>query len=165
MPKTVILATLVVAVVLGLRLSPGAAQQPSTSSLAKAQDVIEITNAVAMARQVMTRTLSLQIETLRKARPNIPEKFWATFEKNFNAEIENRIGDLTTQFAKLYALKFTEQELDDILMFYRSDTGRKAIREMPKLTHEGMTLGAQWGREIGEIAVKQTLESLNKKKE
>ena len=162
MPRSITPAILLIVAALGFSPDRTAAQEPSAAAIAKAQEVIEVTNANTLAVQVMTRTLSLQIEALSKANPKVPKEFWSEFERDFKAEVQNRVGELTTKIAKLYASSFSEQELDDLLVFYRSDTGRKAIREMPELTQKAMTLGGEWGREIGALTARRALEKLKK---
>jgi hypothetical protein len=46
--------------------------------------------------------------------------------------------------AELLQKKFTQAELNDILAFYRSPTGAKAIRLMPEVMNEGMV----WGQSL-----------------
>lgn len=57
-------------------------------------------------------------------------------EKNFGPSV-----------AAIYAEAFTEPELHDLLTFYKSPTGQKALAVMPTLTRQGMQLGVELAKE------------------
>ncbi len=48
---------------------------------------------------------------------------------------------LEADLAKIYASAFTDAELKELINFYKSPTGRKSSREMPKLYAMGADLG------------------------
>ncbi len=50
------------------------------------------------------------------------------------------------KFARLYAQAFTRSELEDLIRFYQTPTGQKAIRELPMLATQGALLGEQIAR-------------------
>lgn len=52
------------------------------------------------------------------------------------ADLKPGIRPLT---ARLWAKHFTEEELGELLAFYRSDTGRKSVEITPQLMQETMT--------------------------
>ena len=47
--------------------------------------------------------------------------------------------------AKLYAARFTEQELKDALAFYKSPLGKKVITEEPAILNQSMDNVDAWG--------------------
>lgn len=62
-------------------------------------------------------------------------------------------------FIRIYAKYFTEQELEDLIAFYSTPTGRKSIEVMSDLMREGMQLGGeQLGPKIEEIMAEVTAE-------
>ena len=50
---------------------------------------------------------------------------------------------LKDEFARIYAGEFTEQELREMIAFYRTPTGAKAIAKMSILMAKGSQLGVQ----------------------
>lgn len=49
------------------------------------------------------------------------------------------IGEITEEIStNLYAKYYTEQELQDLIDFYQTSTGRKAIATLPQLTKEAL---------------------------
>jgi len=51
-------------------------------------------------------------------------------------------ASLKNEFIKLYTTEFTEQELQDMIAFYMTPTGQKAIVKMPALAAKGAELGS-----------------------
>jgi len=49
--------------------------------------------------------------------------------------------EVSPQFIDLYASTFTEAELNDLLGFYKTPTGQKALAEMPGLMQKGAAMG------------------------
>lgn len=43
----------------------------------------------------------------------------------------------------IYRRNFTEKEIDDMLVFYKSASGRSLLKKMPVITNESMTLGQE----------------------
>ena len=58
---------------------------------------------------------------------------WA--EKHFTWEA------MAPEFLKMYREAFTEQEVREMLAFYKSPTGKKALEKMPELMQKGAMLG------------------------
>ena len=63
---------------------------------------------------------------------------------------------LKDDFIKIYAEAFTVKELQDLIAFYKTPTGQKAIQTMPSL----MQKGAMIGQERVQRALPELLESL-----
>ena len=50
---------------------------------------------------------------------------------------------LETEYLKIYVDAFTQGEIEDLLEFYETPTGKKSILVMPKLMQQGATIGQQ----------------------
>ncbi len=60
---------------------------------------------------------------------------------------EQEIGD---QFAKIYATQFTEQELKDLLAFYKSPLGTKSLEQEPAIFDAARQFMESWAARFGE---------------
>lgn len=68
-------------------------------------------------------------------------------------DFQKRVMDLVTaqvsweklepQYTELYAQTYTEQEVDDILTFYRSPSGEAMIAKTPELLQKSMAMGQE----------------------
>ncbi|NVN86915.1 MAG: DUF2059 domain-containing protein [Rhodopseudomonas sp.] len=60
---------------------------------------------------------------------------------------ENEIGD---QMAKIYASDFTEQELKDLVVFYKSPLGQKLLTQEPAAISASMSFMSGWAQKFSE---------------
>ena len=84
--------------------------------------------------------------------PNVPHEYWNKLNENKNME------DLIKRVIPIYSKHLDEKEVDDLITFYKSPTGKKLIEKLPAVLDESMKEGENWGREIG----KKITEELNK---
>lgn len=72
---------------------------------------------------------------------------------------------------KIYNENFSEQEITDMLAFYKTDTGKSILKKMPKVSQESMMLGQSLAQaampKIKEVAsqLAQALDESRKSKE
>ncbi len=69
----------------------------------------------------------------------------AVIAKNF-AGRENEIGE---GMAQIYANEFTEQELKDLVTFYKTPLGQKLLAAEPQAVQNSMGWMRQWSQEFG----------------
>ena len=74
-------------------------------------------------------------------------------------ELSPRQAELNSEVAKVYASRFTEKEIKDLLAFYQSPLGRKLIAEEPRALDQSMTYAQDWARRLSdEVVVKMRAE-------
>ena len=61
---------------------------------------------------------------------------------------EKEIGD---GMAQIYANEFTEQELKDLVTFYKSPLGQKLLSNEPRAIQSSMAYMNQWARNFAEV--------------
>src|SRR5262245_45989834 len=65
-------------------------------------------------------------------------------------ELAPRTTELINDAARLYAAAFTEQELKDILAFYKSPVGKKVIAEEPMILDKSVSNVDAWGAKFAD---------------
>ena len=65
-----------------------------------------------------------------------------------------RVAELVDAAAHFYASHFTEQELRDLLTFYQSPLGQKALTEEPKVLDQSMTYAGSWAENLSDDVIK-----------
>ncbi|MGZ9410820.1 MAG: DUF2059 domain-containing protein, partial [Methylocystis sp.] len=74
-------------------------------------------------------------------------------------ELAPRQAELNNEVAMVYASRFTEKEIKDLLAFYQTPLGRKLISEEPKALDQSMTYAQDWARRLSdEVVVKMRAE-------
>jgi uncharacterized protein len=73
---------------------------------------------------------------------------------------ETEIGD---GMAKIYANEFTEQELKDLVTFYKSPLGQKLLTTEPAAIQLSMSYMKQWAQNFSEIVNSQFRAEMRKR--
>ena len=94
----------------------------------------------SMATQLTRRI----VETLRRTRPDIPVHTLAIVEREvikMFTETFDAPGGVVDRLVPLYADTFTHQEIRELLAFYQSPVGKKAVGSLPQLIRQGQKIG------------------------
>lgn len=103
------------------------------------RQLLKLTGSGNLGRQTLEQLLG----PMREALPQVPEEFWQDFMVKAKPE---RMVDLVVP---IYMEHFTDEEIDAMLVFYKSEAGQSVIRKLPIVTQESILAGQQWGQEIG----------------
>jgi uncharacterized protein len=129
MKKTLLTLALLVACA-----APAAAQEFAPSHMAAADELLE----AARMRDVMETSMESMLQMQMENQPELRE-----LEPVMRAFFERYVSwDATKgEYARLYAMHFSEAELRELAAFYRTPLGRKLADVTPSLTIEGGKLG------------------------
>jgi len=94
--------------------------------------------------QTMKTSYEYMINYYKNSYPDISPEYWEKAAELVNYE------DLVNKLTPVYSKHFTEKEIEDLLSFYHTATGKKMIGEMPSILQESMEIGQIWGRELAE---------------
>jgi len=119
-------ALLAVALSVGiLALSaPAMAQEVPPEQLALARKYVDLTDRAAVFETTMVEIAIGTMRQIVQQNPEISEQTDAAISKILE-EYKGRKGELLDQFARVYAVRFTIEELQEIVAFYESPTGMK----------------------------------------
>jgi hypothetical protein len=79
------------------------------------------------------------------------------------AEYAPRFSEPVNEAARSYAARFTEQELKDILAFYKSPAGKKVVILEPLILQESMTNIDRWASSLSEEIMGRIRAEMKKK--
>jgi uncharacterized protein len=126
--------------------------EPSANALKMAREIIDLKNATIlfepMVPGVIERVKSMLLQTspgLKKDLDDVAN----SLRKVFAA----RTADLLTDISWVYASRFTEAELKEILTFYRTPTGKKVISQEPQVFDDAMAGLPGWQEKFGEEVI------------
>src|SRR5215468_7579342 len=80
-----------------------------------------------------------------------------------HSEYGARSAELVNEVAKLYASRFTEQELKDTLAFYKSPLGRKLIVEEPAILDQSMKTAQTWAENLSQEVIAKMRAEMKKR--
>jgi hypothetical protein len=147
---------------LGLSVAGASAQAPqpkqapavqlkpaSPAAVAAAKEILAMKNVSSMYQGAVPGMIQRVKDTLMQSNLN--------YQKDLNevslvlaqklAGRENEIGD---QMAKIYASDFTEQELKDLVTFYKTPLGQKLLLQEPKSIQSSMSYMNEWAQTFSE---------------
>lgn len=145
-------AVLVAAAVTGASVSlsvPAHAESVSDARVQAAKEVLQATGAAQQFDTIMPLMLKQINQSIIASNPKLKEPLQAMFNDIVKA-FSGRKQELLDDIAKLYAERFTVEEMGELTKFYRTEVGRKFVAAQPQLAAESMKLGQQWGRTVGE---------------
>lgn len=99
-----------------------------------AAELLKIMQLDKMLNETIDKILDLEMSRNPALQPykNTLKKF---FEKYMSAK------SLEKDFITIYVEAFTEKELQELVSFYKTPTGQKALKATPELTAKGAALG------------------------
>jgi uncharacterized protein len=139
---------------------PAAAQQApapaptlkpaSPAAIAAAKEILAMKNAGAMYRNAVPSIVQQTKDTLMQSNIN--------YQKDLNEvavivaqNLAGREKEIGEGMAQIYANEFTEQELKDLVTFYKSPLGQKLLSSEPRAIQFSMSYVNQWAQQFAEI--------------
>ncbi len=123
--------------------------QPTPAAILLAKQIVELKDVkdiyAPLVRGVVEKTRDAFMQT---------NFIWAK-DLNEVTAIEQkqyapRVSELVDATARIYASHFTEQELKELLAYYQSPIGQKALVEEPKVIEQSMAGAGAWGDSLSQ---------------
>jgi len=149
---------------LGLALAggPAAAQQPQSAAppaptlkpatpacAAAAKEILTMKNAAAMYAQAVPNIVTQTKDQLMQTNLN--------YQKDLNEvavivaqKLAGREKEIGEGMAQIYCNEFSEQELKDLVTFYKSPLGQKLLANEPRAIQFSMSYMNQWAQQFAE---------------
>jgi len=125
---------------------PLAARADDASHRAKAKEVIEILHMERMVSNLMDnamkQTSSVTAQRYGGQMPPDVQTSLADFQKKLAGVMEPQVGwtGVEPEFIRLYTEAFTEEQLDEMLTFYKSPTGKLMLEKQPQINDQASKL-------------------------
>jgi hypothetical protein len=103
---------------------PAFAQEVPPEQLALARKYVDLTDRSAIYETTLVEIAIGSMRQIVQQNPEISDQTNAAISKILE-EYKGRKGELMDQFARVYAVRFTIPELQEIVAFYESPTGTK----------------------------------------
>jgi hypothetical protein len=156
----------VFAIALVLALAAGSvtseAQQPSATALATAKELITVKGGRAIYEPIVPGVIEQARRVLLQTNPTL-SKPMNEVAAALRAEYASRTDELINEAAKLYALRFTEQELTEVLAFYKTPLGRKVVSQEPAILDESLQNAKNWANRLSEEIIGKFRAEMKKK--
>jgi hypothetical protein len=143
-------------------LGPARAQEPSAAAVALARDVIVTKGGDTLADPLVRGVIESVKNSFVPTNPNLSREL-NEVATTIQKELVGKRDDVLNEFARAYAAHFTEQELKDLLLFYKTPLGKKFAKEEPAAIEDGLRRAQQWGDSFADVVMTRFRGEMQKK--
>jgi hypothetical protein len=148
-----ILSAACLALGLALTALPAVAQQPklaSPAAIAAAKEILAMKHADSMYASAVPNLVHKTKDQLLQSNLNY-QKDLNEVEVIVAQKLAGRQKEIGDGMAAVYAQSFTEQELKDLVTFYKSPLGQKLLTAEPVAIQQSMAFMNQWAQGFAEM--------------
>ncbi|MEI9804601.1 MAG: DUF2059 domain-containing protein [Pseudolabrys sp.] len=143
--------------------SPAAyAQQPSAAALATGKEIVGVTGATSLFTPLIAGVVEQAKLLLLQQNPNLNRELTDIGDK-LRVELAPRFDELSNEMGRLYATRFSEQELKDLLVFYKSPLGKKVVVEQPVIVDSSLKFAQAWANTLSDEVIAKMRAELKKR--
>jgi uncharacterized protein len=133
-------------------VTAGQAQAPTAGAVAAARELISVKGGGGMFEPVIPGVVESTKNSLLPTNPNLAKDL-NEVSLQLRKEYESKKAELVYEVAIVYAKHFTEQELKDLVTFYRSPLGQKMLKEEPVALDESLKRAQDWSVDFSEAVM------------
>lgn len=127
-------------------------QQPASATVKLAREVVVASGATRAFDGVIPSILGQSLSVFIQQNPDL-QKDLTEAMKTIAPQFEKRVEEIIDIVAAVYATRFTEAELKELLAFYRSAVGKKFVAVLPSVLEESFVKTQEWSGKISEEIV------------
>jgi len=143
--------------------APGAAQQkPSPAAIAAAKELLILKGGDLPFNPVVYNVIEKVKSVFVPTNPNLGKEL-NEVAAQLKKEYEPKRAELINDVARMYAERFSEQEIKTLITFYKSPLGRKMVTDEPKIIDQSLNHVENWGNELSDQVLSRFREEMKKK--
>lgn len=123
--------------------APSASNIPP-AAIAGAKEILALKNAAAVYQGAVIGTIQNVKNSLLQSNLNL-QKDIDEVSLKLARELAGKESEIGEGMAIIYATNFTEQEIKDLLAFYKSPLGKKSLEAEPKSIEQSLNFMRNWG--------------------
>jgi hypothetical protein len=150
--RAIALGASMLGIALASSVNTAVAQQPSAAALATAKELITVKGATALWAPLVPGVIEQAKSVFLQTNPMLSKDLNEVAAK-LRTDYAARSAEVVNDVAKLYAERFTEQELKDALAFYKSPLGKKMVTEEPAILDQSMRNAQTWANRLSEEVI------------
>ena len=114
----------------------------------KIEKLLELDGTISNIEKIITQTIEYQ----KKSNFGVSDNYWEALEKKVT---EKSLAELKQIVTPIYSKNYTEIEIDNLITFYNSKTGRLIIEKQPIIMEELNLPLMQWSQNLGSYVIEQ----------
>ena len=129
--------------------------------VAKALQFLEASDSRADVLKKADGVLDAVVLSEQHEHPGQNALFWKAFRDRVRGQIQEETNEFLLLSAQLYAQRFTDAELDQLISFYSSGIGAKYFREREALDRQELDLASAWSDQVTPRVLEKVRASMN----
>jgi hypothetical protein len=142
--------------------APAVAAPPTPAALTAAGEIVKLTGATRLFASLIPGVIEQSKLLFLQQNPGLGGDLNEITAK-MRADLAPRMVELTGEVAKIYTEHFTEQELKELLAFYKSPIGKKMVAEQAVVVNASLKYAQDWANKLSEEVTGKMRDELKKK--
>ncbi len=130
---------------------PGFVAAQSNDYLKSVEELLSVSGSGAVLQKIIPSMLSM----LKEQIPIIPDAYWNELEQEIT---KTAPAELAIMIVPVYRKYLSQEELNEIIAFYKTPAGQKLATVSPQISAELLSVGQQWGLQLSQKVLKQLQE-------
>jgi uncharacterized protein len=136
--------------------------QPSANAILLAREIINAKGANKMYEPVIVEVVDRTKSVLLQTNPMLVREL-NDVATQLKAEYAPRVAEILNEVAKMYAARFSEAELKEVLAFYKSAVGQKTIVQEPQILDQSVAFAESWADKFSQEVAARIRAEMKKK--
>ena len=153
---------LAVALLVGFLAFTAGARAQTPASLAAAKELISLKGGVAMFDPLIPGVIESAKNAYLPTNPQLSKEL-NEVALQLRKEYDPKRAEILNEVSKIYAQRFTEQELKDLVAFYRTPLGKKMITEEPIALDQSLKAAQAWATKFSDEVLERFRAEMKKK--
>jgi hypothetical protein len=129
--------------------------------IAKAMKFLEVSDSRADVLKKADSVLDVVVLSEQHAHPGQNALFWNAFRDRVRGQVQEEMDEFVLLSAQLYATRFSDAELDQLIAFYSSGIGAKYFKERAALDSQEIDLASTWSDQVAPRVLEKVRAQLN----
>jgi uncharacterized protein len=138
------------------------APAPTAGAVAAARELVVVKGGAAMFEPVIPGVIETAKNSLVPNNPNLTKEL-NDVAAQLRKDYDGKKAELVYEVAVIYAKHFTEQELKELVAFYKSPLGQKMLKEEPLALDQSMKKAQDWSQDFSEAVLGRIRTEMSKK--
>jgi len=141
---------------------PARAQAPTPAAIAAAKELVALKGAAVMFDPLIPGVVESAKNTFVPTHPQLVTQL-NEVAAMLRKEYDPKRAEILDEVAKAYAAHFSEQELKDIVAFFKSPVGKKMLAQEPTAIDQSLKAAQSWANNFSDVVLERFRVEMKKK--
>src|ERR1700743_3544568 len=129
--------------------------------IAKAMKFLEVSDTRADVLKKADGVLDTVVLSEQHEHPGQNALFWKAFRERVRGQVQEETDQFMLLSSQLYANRFTDAKLDQLIAFYSTGIGAKYFRERTALDAQEIDLASAWSEQVAPRVLEKVRANMN----